>query len=68
MEGTEITGVNGPREANQVTVSIDSEVSFQVQLEEIDNDLAKFETLGGSVEEGPANMYPLGINGPGQMS
>ena len=50
-----------------MTVSIDSEVSFQAQLEEIDNDLAKFETLGGSVEEGPASMHPLGLNGPGQM-
>nr|POE68483.1 hypothetical protein CFP56_76422 [Quercus suber] len=67
MEGTEITGVNGPREANRVTVSIDSEVSFEAQLEEIDNDLARFETLGGSVEEGLASMHPLGLNGPGQM-
>ena len=50
-----------------MTVSIDSEVSFQAQLEEIDNDLAKFETLGGSVEEGLASMHPLGLNGPGQM-
>lgn len=66
MEGTGISGVNDIREANRVTVRNYQEVS-QAQLEDIDNELAKFETMGGRVEEYSVSMHLVGLNGPGQM-
>ncbi|KAK7859072.1 putative ribonuclease h protein [Quercus suber] len=67
MTGTEILDVNGSVEANRVTVSTDLEASFQAQLEEIDTELNKFETLVGREEVGPVSVNTVGAVGPGLM-
>ena len=63
--GAEITDVNIPRGVNQMIVSIDSDAGFQAQLEETDNELNNFETVGGRVEVGPNRDQDLGIDGLG---
>ena len=65
--GAEITNVNIPRGVNQMIVSTDSDAGFQAQLEETDNELNNFETVGGRVEVGPNRDQDLGIDGLGQM-
>ena len=48
-------------------VSTDSDAGFQAQLEETDNELNNFETVGGRAEVGPNRDQDLGIDGLGQM-
>ena len=65
--GAEITNVNIPRGVNQMIVSTDLDAGFQAQLEETDNELNNFETVGGRAEVGPNRDQDLGIDGLGQM-
>ena len=67
MAGAEVTDVNVSREVNRMTVSTDSYADFQEQLEAIDNELNKFETVKGRAEVGPDSMQALGVDGLGQM-
>ena len=67
MAGAEITGVNISRGVNWISVSTDSDASFQAQLEEIDNVLNIFETARGRAEVGPNRDQDLGVDGLGQM-
>ena len=48
-------------------VSTDLDAGFQAQLEETDNELNNFETVGGRAEVGPNRDQDLGIDGLGQM-
>ena len=67
MAGAEITDVNVSRGVNRMSESTDSDAGFQAQLEEIDNALNVFETVGGRTEVGPDRDQVLGVVGLGQM-
>ena len=62
MASAKITDVNVSREVNRMIVSTYLEADFQAQLEEIDKELNKFETIKGRAEVGPDSMQALGVD------
>ena len=67
IAGAEIMDVNVARGKNRMIVSTDLDAGFQAQLEETNNELNNFETVGGRVEVGSNRDQDLGIDGLGQM-